>query len=177
MAQRTAKAFGYLSQELPPIGRAATRQAADARARLTPAPTIETQTLYDNMKETESELDLVERLGLQGGPGSDIGQAEFLETATHSQRTTISRSPSLHSNTRSIVYSTNLVDIGDVVEQEERAGGRRKRAMRRGPLDKYTKARAALLRKLGACDSCRERKVKVRSPFSLGTSPRCNLPS
>ncbi|KAH8884217.1 hypothetical protein GQ53DRAFT_400188 [Thozetella sp. PMI_491] len=161
MAQQAGRpaGFQYTTQDLFLGFSTQTRPSADLRLR--PTPTLETQELYDTMKQMEHELDLNERIRLQGGHGIDHGQGDLLEPPpTPSLTTTISRSPSLRSRTQSVTYSAAPVDIAEVVEQEERLGTARRRAVRHGPLDKYTKARAALLRKLGACDSCRERKVK-----------------
>ena len=145
------------------------RPSVDGPFPATPAPTAETQELYNKMKQIESELDLGDRIKLQGGHGGESSPVELLEPPTPSQADTMSRSPSVRSHTHSLPYGSNPVDIADVVEQEERVGKKR-RAVRRGPLDSYTKARAALLRKLGVCDGCRERKVRVGFPF-LSPSP------
>lgn len=110
----------------------------------------------------EHEAALGEHIRQQGGQTSDNSQADLLEPPTPSQATSMSRSPSVQSQTHSAAHSRAPVDIAEVIDQEERAGTARPRAARRGPLAKPTKARAALLRKLGACDNCRERKVKVR---------------
>ena len=142
------------------------RLSVDGQFPATPAPTAETQELYNKMKQIESELDLGDRIKLQGCHGGECSPVELLEPPTPSQADTMSRSPSVRSHTQSLPHGSNAVDIADVVEQEERAG-KKKRAVRRGPLDGYTKARAALYRKLGVCDGCRERKVKVGFPFFL----------
>ncbi len=55
------------------------RPGGDARLRLTPAPTPETQQLYDKMKQMEGDLDLGDRIRLQGGGGSENGQIDLLE--------------------------------------------------------------------------------------------------
>ncbi|KAK3367168.1 hypothetical protein B0T24DRAFT_384580 [Lasiosphaeria ovina] len=120
-------------------------------ALLQPMWTSELQDLYNTMRQVEEELPLMERVDLQNAPGNRDGQNDFLQPPTPS--TAMSRSPSCASTTNSVTRALKNVEMDD-----DRPS--KKRAMRHGPLDKYTKARAAFIRKLGACDSCRGRKVK-----------------
>ncbi|KAK3372050.1 hypothetical protein B0H63DRAFT_526910 [Podospora didyma] len=121
-----------------------------------PTPTPETQDLYNKyrMLEDTPSLDDIQRL--QEGLGNNDRHGDHLQPPTPSQATPMSRSPSCASTTYSVSHAMNNVDIGD----DGVRGPKKRRAVRHGPLDERAKARAALLRKLGACESCRERKVK-----------------
>lgn len=105
------------------------------------------------MRDAEEELDLKERIDLQGGLDSGTTQDNPPQSLAPSQAATMPGPPSCKSITRGF----KDMEISDGTQQEKQ----KRKAMRHGPLDKCTKARAALMRKLGACQNCRYRRVKV----------------
>ncbi|GAB1312388.1 hypothetical protein MFIFM68171_02598 [Madurella fahalii] len=116
-----------------------------------PIPTPETQELYNKMRQQE-EWDLLRRQNEQSG---------FLQPVSPSQATTASRSPSCASTTQSVTQAMNDMGVDGDQPRPKKA-----RAVRHGPLPDAAKLRAALMRKLHACESCRGRKVKC-SHFDL----------
>jgi hypothetical protein len=121
--------------------------------RLLPViPTRELQELYDEFRRVREEHDFKTSLALQANQDPN-GQLDLLRPRTPSQATTMSRSPS--------GTSCKSAKAGDSESAELPETRPKRRAMRRGPLGKVEKARAAFYRKLGACQECRGRKVKV----------------
>jgi hypothetical protein len=53
---------------------------------------------------------------------------------------------------------------------DEKDQGTRARAVRHRHLDTSEKAKAAFIRKLGACSDCRRRRIAVSNPYLLGHS-------
>ncbi|KAK4443709.1 hypothetical protein QBC34DRAFT_386024 [Podospora aff. communis PSN243] len=104
-------------------------------------PTAETQTLYDELRMIEEGLDMVDRL-------------QYLQPPPHSPAPPSPRSPSCASTTHSLTRA-----FDDVAIEEEEPQNKKRKAMRRGPLDNVKRARAALMRKLGACVECKARRV------------------
>ncbi|KAK0633768.1 hypothetical protein B0T14DRAFT_491884 [Immersiella caudata] len=113
-------------------------------------PTPETQTLYDDLRMIEDGLDMADRLQLQNGRD----HAPYLQPPPHSPAPPSPRSPSCASTTHSLTRA-----FDDVAIEEEEPQNKRRKAMRRGPLDNVKRARAALMRKLGACAECKARRV------------------
>ncbi|KAL2259847.1 hypothetical protein VTK26DRAFT_6328 [Humicola hyalothermophila] len=113
-----------------------------------PIPTPETQELYNKMRREEEKRSFEERLP------RDNDQSGFLGAPSLSQGTITSPSPSHVSGTRSVTEAMNDMDVSS--DQPRR---RRKRARRCGPLPEVKKLKAALVRKIGACAACRERRV------------------
>lgn len=123
-------------------------------------PTPETQELYNLMRQREeelSELTLSDRLQIQNGTGSNDEHADLLRPPTPSQGPTSPRSPSCASTTHSLSRALDDVEIDDEEPSKKR------RAIRHGPLEPLKRARAAFMRKVGACQECKTRRVKVRS--------------
>ncbi|KAK1758320.1 hypothetical protein QBC47DRAFT_374280 [Echria macrotheca] len=117
-------------------------------------PTAETQDLYGAMRRIEEQLSLSDQLRLRSGPPSGDEHGDFLRPPSPSLAPTSPRSPSCPSTTFSLTRGFD--DVG-LDEEEPRA---KRRAVRHGPLDALDRAKAALMRKLGACADCRFRKVK-----------------
>ncbi|KAL2198832.1 hypothetical protein P885DRAFT_33180 [Corynascus similis CBS 632.67] len=111
-------------------------------------PTEETQELYNKWKQLEEQMLTVESLSQVQDDGTG-----FLCPPSPSQVTTSSRARSHASTTHSITQGLGEVNMGD-----QQRVGKRKRG-RHGPLTKVGRAKAALMRKVGACESCRERGV------------------
>lgn len=84
-------------------------------------------------------------------------QSGLLQPVSPSQATTASRSPSCASTTHSVTRAINDMGVDGAQPRPKKS-----RAVRHGPLRDTAKLRAALMRKLHACDNCRSRKVKVR---------------
>lgn len=128
-------------------------------------PTPELQELYDELRRAEDEERLRVRLPLQVSEQVNSPKA-LLQPGALPQGTIMSRSTSDASlasksttSTKSTKHGgTNVDDLGNDLRRDARP---RKRAIRRRPLDKVEKARAALVRKLHACPQCRSRKVTV----------------
>jgi len=117
-------------------------------------PTPETQSLYDDIRMIEDGLgvDMQDRLyQLQGGSVGD--HAPYLQPPQRSQAPTSPQSPSYASATHPPTHKEPQI--------------KNSKAMRYGPLDNLKRARAALMRKLGACAECKIRKVRVRPPYGL----------
>ncbi|KAK0725771.1 hypothetical protein B0H67DRAFT_140387 [Lasiosphaeris hirsuta] len=114
--------------------------------------TPEIQELYNKMRRIEERLTFRDALELQNGQGGNDSHLRPPETP--SQATSMSRTHSHVSTTRSI---TRDLDEADIDEQQSPAP--KKRAIRKGHLSPFKKARAAFMRKIGACPECRARKV------------------
>ncbi|KAK0665732.1 hypothetical protein QBC41DRAFT_10129 [Cercophora samala] len=115
-----------------------------------PTPNKETQALYDVWQQAEREVNL-EDLRRLNEPPKFVGHDEFLLA---SQAPSRSCSPSCASTIHSVTNAMNNVDLN---QQDSKS--RRRRATRSRPLSKPAKAKAAFMRKLGACDDCRRRRV------------------
>ena len=124
-------------------------------------PTSETQELYDNMRRLEEEYEsgtpssLGAYLQAQNSKGSSDEHADQLQPPTPSQGAASPLSPSCASTTHSLNQAMDHMDVGD---DEPR---RKRLAIRHGPLHPYKRARAAFMRKVGACSECRSRRVQV----------------
>jgi hypothetical protein len=121
-------------------------------------PTTDLQRLYNVMRDRENNLPLEELLLL-----ADQQNGHLCPPAP--QSSAMSRTAS-HASSQSITQSVQDVDLGDGKEQSKPRLGRR------GPLPEFKKARAAFIRKVGACSTCHHRKVKVRLSASVLT--RCS---
>jgi hypothetical protein len=126
-----------------------------ATPRLHVTPTPELQGLYDELRRAEEEAEL-SRLHSPSSTGKPTGSAALLQPESLAQA--MSRSPSSASYNSTGQCSTDADDLDDGCHSETRT---KRRAIRRQPLDKVRKARAALVRKLGACTKCRARRVSV----------------
>jgi hypothetical protein len=120
-------------------------------------PTPELQELYDELRRAEDEQNLCRRLPLQDAEELK-GPNALLQPGAHPQATSMSRSPSGASHTSTKHGGIDADAIGDNSRPDTRP---KKRAIRRRPLDKVGKAKAALVRKLHACPECKTRKVTV----------------
>ncbi|KAK4200131.1 hypothetical protein QBC40DRAFT_73636 [Triangularia verruculosa] len=116
-----------------------------------PTPSEETQELYNLWQQAEREVNL-EDLRRLNEPATFVGHEDFLSP---SQATSRSRSASCTSTTQSVISGMSGVDLN---RRGSKSKGR-KRATRTKPLSKTAKAKAAFIRKLGACDDCRKRRV------------------
>jgi hypothetical protein len=120
-----------------------------------PIPTEETQELYNKWRQVEDRLVTPQALDqLPSGHSTS-----FLEPPSPSLATSMTRSHSYASTTHSITHAIQDMGVGDQPQLKRRPG-------RNGPLAEAKKRKAALVRKLGACPNCRERKVQVRRPAS-----------
>jgi hypothetical protein len=127
------------------------RQASRRMGELQrPTPTAETQELYNKMRRAEERLTIESMHQIQTGSS---GRSPPLST---SPGTATPTSASYDSTTQSISQVMDGVTVGEDPSQAVRS-----RCGRHGPLPEAKKLRAALLRKLKACDDCRARKVKV----------------
>ncbi|KAK4177551.1 hypothetical protein QBC36DRAFT_345354 [Triangularia setosa] len=115
-----------------------------------PTPSEETQELYNIWQQAEREVNL-EDLRRLNEPPTFVDHDEFLSP---SQATSRSRSPSCASTTHSVTNAMNSVHLN-----QKGSKPRKKRATRTKPLSKPAKAKAAFIRKLGACEDCRKRRV------------------
>jgi len=140
-----------------PAGHAGSRPARRGDEGSRSVPTPETQDLYDSIRRIEEGLPLATRLQLQDGPVVNDEHAAYLQPPPHSQAPTSPRSPSCASTTHSLTRA-----FDDVAIEDEEHQNKKRRAMRHGPLDGLKRARAALMRKLGACPDCKARRVGVR---------------
>ncbi|KAK3695622.1 hypothetical protein B0T22DRAFT_344170, partial [Podospora appendiculata] len=130
-------------------------------AQIRPQPTPELQEMYNNIRRMEEALSLEDRLQLREGPGgNDSPGGELLQPPTPSAPS-MSRTPSYASTSHSVTQALNDVGLDDD-QSQDRPSNKKRRPGRQGPLDKFTKARTAFMRKLGACDTCRNRKVKCK---------------
>lgn len=118
-------------------------------------PTPELQSLYDELRKAIDEQKLHRGITSQVGENSTDSKVS-LQPGTLLQATTMSRSPSSASQTSTRHGITD--EFGEGSRPDTRA---RRRAVRRRPLDKVGKAKAALVRKLHACPECKYRKVTV----------------
>ena len=135
------------------FGTMAPRPPSRRPPRQRPAPTPETQELYNKMRR-EEEKPSFEFLRQQSGLGG------FLQPPSPSIATATSPAPSSASATHSVTRAMNDMSVGG-----DQPRPKKPRAGRHGPLREATKHRAALMRKLGACEECRERRVKVSDPI------------
>jgi hypothetical protein len=110
-----------------------------------PTPTVETQELYNKMRREEERLTFESLCQMQTG----------YSTPSTSASVATPPSPSYTSTTQSVSRGMNYLAVAEPSEAKKSRSGRH------GPLPEATKLRAALLRKLKACDDCRARKVKV----------------
>ena len=124
-------------------------------------PTPETQDLYNKMRQEEEKTTL-ELLRQESGPSG------FLQPPSPSQGTATSPSPSYASTTHSMTEAMNDMEVAT-----DQPRPRKQRAGRHGPLPMAKKLRAALVRKLGACEACRERRVGVCFVFLFFLSCFC----
>jgi len=124
--------------------------------RLHPVPTPETQDLYNKFREEEERQPTLTSESLQQ---IQPGTTGFLQPPSPSQPSVSSPSPSHHSATHSISR-----DMGGMGLDEQTRARPNRRPGRNGPLSELKKRKTALMRKLGACDECRERRVGVRQP-------------
>ncbi|KAL2020470.1 hypothetical protein VTK56DRAFT_8355 [Thermocarpiscus australiensis] len=133
-----------------------TQPSARAVAFQRPVPTPETQELYNKWRQ-EDEKPSLERIEQQGESDG------FLCPLSPSQATARSRSPSCASTTHSVTHAMNAIGVSGDQLQTSRA-----RSGRHGPLPQAKRLKAALIRKLGACDDCRGRRVTCKHfDFSL----------
>ncbi|KAK4125162.1 hypothetical protein N657DRAFT_357739 [Parathielavia appendiculata] len=117
-----------------------------------PTPTRETQELYDAMRREE------ERLTPESLSQIPAWENRFSDPLSTSRPLTSPTSPSYDT------LSQATAETG--VSDPQRA--KKPRPGRKGPLPQAKKLRAALLRKLRACDECRERRVRcAHFDFSL----------
>lgn len=116
-------------------------------------PTSETQKLYDDYRRIEEGLTLGDQLELQDGQDGNGGHAAYLQPPTHSQAPTSPRSPASTTHSLTRVFD----DTG--LEEEDHPNKKRSRARRNGPLAERKRAKAALMRKIGACAACKSRRV------------------
>ncbi|KAH6628746.1 hypothetical protein F5144DRAFT_323759 [Chaetomium tenue] len=110
-------------------------------------PTAETQELYNKWRQAYEE----------GLNEESLRQMQNMH-AGHLQppspsRATSSRSPSNASTTYSVSHAMGEMDVGDQSQTRKQKPGRR------GPLNPIKQLRANLMRKIGACPDCRERRV------------------
>ncbi|KAK0750820.1 hypothetical protein B0T18DRAFT_57328 [Schizothecium vesticola] len=120
-------------------------------------PTPETQRLYDDMRRIEDGLDMQNHRDLDQlqDTGSLVGHyAPYLQPPLHSQTPTSPRSPSRAGTTHSLTHA-----LDDVAIKEGEPQYKKRYTNRQGPLTNLTRARAALMIKLGACQSCKDRRV------------------
>jgi hypothetical protein len=136
-----------------PSGHMAPQASNQRAALLRPIPTPETQELYNKMRREEEKLTEESLEQVQEGPPS------HLQLPLSSQVTVSSPSLSHASTTHSISQAMNDMGVAG-----DPPGPRGQRPGRHGPLSEKKKARTHLMRKLGACNECRERRVKARAP-------------
>jgi hypothetical protein len=110
-------------------------------------PTRETQELYNKWRQEKERLTPESLSQVQ-----DV-QAGYLLPPSPSQRTTSSRSPSCASTTHSMTQGMDGLEVGNQQRTKKPKPGRQ------GPLSRVKQLRTNLMRKLGACDDCRERRV------------------
>lgn len=125
-----------------------------------PTPTPELQELFNNMRDTEEDLDIDDRLRLRNDPSLDPSRKNgslWPPPASHNPSTSRNL-PHATSAPVNLAMSDGIHDIEHPAASGRRPGGRH------GPLDNYTKARAAFMRRIGVCQQCRKRKVKASRP-------------
>lgn len=118
-------------------------------------PTPDLQEIYNEMRELEEQL--TEQLTRESLSQVPDGRAAALCPSSPSQATT----PSLAETVSSTARGIDDTDTG-----ARSPGGNVKRG-RHGPLSKVKRLKANLMRKIKACDECRERRVEVRKPTPL----------
>jgi len=126
-------------------------------------PTPALQDKYNKWREMEDHRnkwhemeDHREQLRLKTGFGSYGGHDDLLSPGSPPESSPMSRTPSCASTTHSINDAMSNADLED-----DKSQSKKRRPGRQGPLDPVAKAKTALMRKLGACENCRDRKVKV----------------
>ncbi|KAM7188524.1 hypothetical protein V8F20_010542 [Naviculisporaceae sp. PSN 640] len=115
-------------------------------------PTPELQELYNTWRQ-QQELEAHVKEQAQLAVGSSDGGSQHHEYLRPPSAATMSRSPSCASTSNSVTGGMNNMGLSDEKPAKKKQG-------RQGPLDALGKARAALVRKLHACQNCRSRKVK-----------------
>ena len=125
---------------------------AEATAGRVVVPTVETQELYNRWRRAEEGLNEESLRQVQNMHGGHLQPPS-------PSRATSSRSPSNASTTYSVSHAMGEMDVGD---QRSQTG--KHKPGRRGPLKPIKQLRANLMRKIGACPDCRERRVGVRGP-------------
>lgn len=146
---------------------------ANQRSIRRPKPTPELQALYAKFRGAQEAAgyevqydhqdfeDGLQRLAVPSGDDQAGSSSEPLSPSVTSapgmSRSASGRSASARSATQSVTDALGGLAIGAHCVQKHA----RQKARRHGPLDKVTKARAALHRKVGACEVCRDRKVTV----------------
>ncbi|KAK5656554.1 hypothetical protein OQA88_4533 [Cercophora sp. LCS_1] len=114
-------------------------------------PNSETQDLYNTMRELEDGVSFDQQLQLQSrGPANEYPG----HLRPPSQAPTSPRSPA--STTHSVTGALAEVELHD----EEQQPNKKRRAVRHGSLEPVQRAKAALMRKIGACADCKARKVQ-----------------
>lgn len=147
-------------------------------SQLPVTPTPEIQELYDELRIAEGEQEQHSRLSVRTSREMDNNAGTSLQLGGLSQGMIMSRSPSSASQASQSTKhgSAGIDDAGEDPRQD--AQPKKRRAVRRRALGKVEKARAALVRKLGACPECRTRKVSVSAQTSQSTywiTPTCML--
>ena len=125
---------------------------------MAPRPTPETQELYNTWRRAEEQL-----LTARSLDRLPSGHSNSLEPPSPSQATTMSRTPSYASTTGSIARGVQAMAVNDASPNTKRRRGRNR------PLSTVGGPKTALIRKLGACIECAQRRVKVRG--SRGIPP------
>lgn len=113
-------------------------------------PTPELQELYNTWRQ-QQELEAHLKAQAQVALGSSDGGSQHLRP--HSA-VSMSRSPSCASTSHSVTGGIKNMGLSDDKPAKKKQG-------RQGALNALKKAKAALVRKLSACPSCRSRKVGV----------------
>lgn len=135
-------------------------------------PTPETQELYNiwqqkvESERLQQENDSLTANSLRLASAGTHGSV-FLRAHSPSQMTTSSRAPSHVSSARSLgrgmdeLQSRITRRSGTDRRSRQGRSGKNKRG-RHGPMADATRYKANLMRKIGACDECRGRRVAVR---------------
>ncbi|KAK3943932.1 hypothetical protein QBC46DRAFT_13971 [Diplogelasinospora grovesii] len=126
-----------MSQSSRPQLSSSQQGLTDRNTPLEPSPGL--LELYRKMRDAE------EKRELQWGQNLSLPRP-----------TAISRPPLFVDSTSPVARGPSNGGYGEQQVQSRRKG----RPVRQGPLKEYTRARAAFLRKVGACRNCQERKVK-----------------
>lgn len=128
---------------------------AEATAGRVVVPTVETQELYNRWRRAEEGLNEESLRQVQNMHGGHLQPPS-------PSRATSSRSPSNASTTYSVSHAMGEMDVGD---QRSQTG--KHKPGRRGPLKPIKQLRANLMRKIGACPDCRERRVGCKNHHIL----------
>jgi hypothetical protein len=128
----------------------ATSRASDGQPQIQPPP--ELQRLYNQMRELEESLSFDQRLQAF----ADENALDGPPLPATPQSSTMSRSVS-HGSSQSATAGVQVSSTSD----GDNIDGSKPKLGRRGPLSQYAKAQANFVRKLKACPSCKQRKVKV----------------